>query len=200
MEEIFLNTHYRLGSMVKLKEVIDMPKLVSFLHDKTPHAIVVVYTTHTLKKTPPMWRGPNWEPLVIGWLEAKATFKMVVYVCDHKSFKHMFTIVFKFIFVSKVWFEFGQYMVGVAKGTRSSKGPMEEWVFFYAYMFPCKIGTYIQNIFGTRKLLSLIIHLISSLPEDLCLYKYEILPKVMLKIMLPILHGDLVCFNIFGEG
>jgi hypothetical protein len=39
----------------------------------------------------------------------------------------------------KVWFEFGQYMVGAIEGIGFSKGPMEELVFFYAYLFPCTI-------------------------------------------------------------
>ncbi len=97
-------------------------------------------------------------------------------------------------------FEFGQYMVGTIEGTSFSKGPMEELVFLYAYLFPCKIRTNIHDILGMKKLPTLILCLASSLLEDLCLYKYEILLEVLLKIILPILHGDLVCFNIFGKG
>jgi hypothetical protein len=100
----------------------------------------------------------------------------------------------------KVWFGFGQYTVGATKGTSFSNCPMEELVFFYAYLFPSKIGINIHDIFGTKKLLSLIPHLISSLLEDLRLYKYEILPKALLKIMLLILQDELVCFSIFGKG
>jgi hypothetical protein len=123
---------------------------------------------HTLKKTPTMWKGPNWESLITSLLEAKATFKVVVYDYDLKSFRHLFTIVLKFVFITKVRFEFGQYMAGVAEGTCCSKGPMEELVFFYAYMFPCKIETNIQDIFGMRKLPTLILHLTSSFPKDMC--------------------------------
>jgi hypothetical protein len=43
----------------------------------------------------------------------------------------------------KVQFEFSQYMAGAIEGIGSSKGPMEELVLFYAYMFTCKIRTYI---------------------------------------------------------
>jgi hypothetical protein len=100
----------------------------------------------------------------------------------------------------KVQFEFGQYMARAIEGTSSSKGPMEEWVFSYAYLFPCEIETNIDDIFGMRKLLTLIPHLTSSFLEDLSLYKYEILLKALLKIMLPIPHGNLVCLNIFGWG
>jgi hypothetical protein len=84
----------------------------------------------------------------------------------------------------KVQFEFGQYMVSAVEDTGSSKGPMEELVLFIAYLFPCKIKIDIQDIFGTKKLLTLIPHLISSFLKDLHLYKYEILPKALLKIML----------------
>jgi hypothetical protein len=99
----------------------------------------------------------------------------------------------------KVRFEFGQYMVGVIEGIGSSKVLMEELVFFYAYLFPCKIGTNIQNILQMKKLPTFIPHLTSSFLEDLCLYKYEILPKALLKIMLPTLYGNLVCLSIFGK-
>jgi len=99
-----------------------------------------------------------------------------------------------------VQFEFGQYMASVAKSISSSKGPMEELVFFYGYLFPCKFGKNIQDIFGTRKLLALIPHLTSLFPKDLHLYKYGILPEALLKIMLLIFHGDLICISIFGRG
>jgi hypothetical protein len=91
-------------------------------------------------------------------------------------------------------------MARVVKGTWFLKGPMEELVFFYAYLFPCKIRIDINDILGMRKLPALILHLTSSFPKDLCLYKYEILPKALLKIMLPIFHGNLMCLNIFGKG
>lgn len=61
-------------------------------------------------------------------------------------------------------------------------------MFFYAYLFPYKIKTYIHDIFGMKKLPTLIPYLASSFLKDLCLYKYEILLEVSLKIILPILH------------
>ncbi len=90
-------------------------------------------------------------------------------------------------------------MVGATKGTSFSKGTMEELVLFYVYLFPCKIKVDIQDILGMRKLLTLIPHLIPP-SQKMHLYKYEILLEVLLKIMLLIFHGNLVCFNIFGEG
>lgn len=91
-------------------------------------------------------------------------------------------------------------MVKATKVTCSSKGPMEELVIFYAYLFPCKIGTNIQEILGKRKLPTLIPHLISSFLEDMHLYKYEILLKVLSKFILLILHGDPICLRIFYKG
>jgi hypothetical protein len=90
----------------------------------------VVYTKHTLEKSLTVWKGLDWESLIIDLLEAKATFKVVICVCDRESFMCMFTTIFKFVFVTKVRFEFGQYMARAAKGTSSLKGPMEELVFF----------------------------------------------------------------------
>jgi hypothetical protein len=91
-------------------------------------------------------------------------------------------------------------MARTTEGIGSSKGPMEELVFYYAYLFPCEIKTNVHDIFGMRKLPTLIPDFTSSFPKKLRLYKYEILPKTLLKIMLPIFHGNLVCFNIFGRG
>jgi hypothetical protein len=45
--------------MVRLKEVINMPKSASFLQDQVPHAIAMVYSTHTLEKILAVWRGPD---------------------------------------------------------------------------------------------------------------------------------------------
>lgn len=77
--------------MVGLKEVINMPMLASFLQDQAPHSFAMVYTIHTLKKTLVVWKGLNWESFIIGLLEAKGTFKVVVCVRDQKFFKHLFT-------------------------------------------------------------------------------------------------------------
>jgi hypothetical protein len=59
-KEFFLNTHYRfdrVGNIVGLKEVIDTLRLFSFLQEQAPHTIVVVCTTHTLKKILAVWKG-----------------------------------------------------------------------------------------------------------------------------------------------
>jgi hypothetical protein len=126
----------------------------------------MVCTTHTLKKTLAKWKGPNTKSFITSLLEAKVSFKVVVCVCDRKSFKHLFITIFKFIFVTNVRFEFGQYMARAIEGTSFLKGPMEELVFFYAYLFPCKIKTDIHNILGTKKLPTLIPHLASTFPKN----------------------------------
>ncbi len=80
-----MHTHYRfnhVGNMAELKEVINMPMLASFLQDQAAHSVAMVCTIHTLKKTYVVWKGLNWEYFIIGLLEAKATFIMVVCVCD----------------------------------------------------------------------------------------------------------------------
>jgi hypothetical protein len=64
----------------------------------------------------------------------------------------------------KVQFEFGHYIARVTEGIGFSKGPMEELVLFYAYIFKCKIRIDIHDIFGMRKLSTLILHLTSSFP------------------------------------
>jgi hypothetical protein len=96
----------------------------------------MVYITHTLKEILVMWKGLDWESSIAGLLEAKVTFKMVVYVCDKEFFRHLFTTILKSIFIKKVRFEFGQYMVGVVEGTSFSKGPMEGLVFFLCLFIP----------------------------------------------------------------
>lgn len=86
------------------------------LQDQASHSIVMVCTIHTLKKIFVVWKGPNWEFFIIGLLDAKVTFKVVVCVCDRKSFKHLFTTILKSLFVTKVQFEFGHDMVGIIEG------------------------------------------------------------------------------------
>jgi hypothetical protein len=42
----------------------------------------VVFTTHTLKEALAVWKDPDLESFIIGLLEAKATFKVVIYGYD----------------------------------------------------------------------------------------------------------------------
>jgi len=64
-----------------------------------------------------------------------------------------------------------------AKAPSSLKGIMQDLAFFYVYLFPCKIKTNVHDIIGNKKLPLLIPNLSSSFPNDLSLYKYEIMPK-----------------------
>jgi hypothetical protein len=65
------------------------------------------FVPHSMKDVPIVWKGPDWESFLIGLLDAKANFMVVACTCDRKSFKNLFTIMCKLIFVTKIRFEFG---------------------------------------------------------------------------------------------
>jgi len=54
-------------------------------------------------------------------------------------------MVMKSSHVMSFQFEFGQYMVRLAKVPGLSKRLMTNLVILYAYLFPCKIGTNIKE-------------------------------------------------------
>ncbi len=68
-------------------------------------------------------------------LNAKVTPKVVIYLCDWESFKFLFTTTMKSTFITKMWFEFGQYMVGVGKVEVFLPSFMKKLVFYYVYIF-----------------------------------------------------------------
>jgi hypothetical protein len=55
-----------------------------------------------MKDVPIIWKGLNWESFLIRILNAKANFMVVACICDWESFKSLFTIVSKSIFVTKI--------------------------------------------------------------------------------------------------
>jgi hypothetical protein len=62
----------------------------------------------------------------------------MVYLCDRESFKFFLSTVMKSIYVTKLKFEIGQYMVVGAKV--SSSLTMTKHVLFYVYLFIWRIG------------------------------------------------------------
>jgi hypothetical protein len=89
-----------------LLDVMDKESSASFLQNNVTWTIDV-YTTHSMKDVPIIWKGPNWESFLIGIFNAKANFIVVACICDQESFKSLLTIMSKSIFVTKIRFEFG---------------------------------------------------------------------------------------------
>ncbi len=66
-------------------------------------------------------------------------------------------------------------------------------VFFYAYLFPCKIGAHVGiDIFGNKKLLALVENPISSFLENEKFYENEVCLKVTFEIIKLILVDGIV--------
>ncbi len=64
-------------------------------------------------------------------LNAKVTFKMVVCLCDHESLRFLLSIVMKSNFVTKLRFEFGQYISTGVESFGSNANIMKEPILFY---------------------------------------------------------------------
>jgi hypothetical protein len=169
VEAILLDIHYkydRVENMVGLLDVINKESCTSVLMDDTTMNIVVVCTTHNTKDVPTIWKGLGWESFLLGLLNARAMFK-VVCICDHKSFKSLLTIVCKLIFVTKIQFEFGQYMARLVEVPSSSTTLLSIPMLMFAYLFPCKIGINVcVEILGNKKLSVLVECTNFSFQED----------------------------------
>jgi hypothetical protein len=89
---------------------------------------------HTIKEV------PNWELFLNTLLNVKVTPKVFVYLCDLKSFKFLFTTAMKSTFITKIQFEFGQYMARVGEALVSLPSLMKELVLHYVYLFFERVG------------------------------------------------------------
>jgi hypothetical protein len=114
-EAILLDTHYKydiIENMAGLLDVINKESSTLFLMDDVTRTIAIICTTHNMKDILTIWKGPDWESFFLGLLNVRAMFKVVACICDRESFKSLLTTVCKLTFVTKIRFEFGQYMVG----------------------------------------------------------------------------------------
>jgi hypothetical protein len=76
-------------------DVINKESCASFFMDDATKSIVVISTTHNTKNVPTIWKGFNWESFLLGLLNMRAMFKIVVYICKCESFKSLLTIMCK---------------------------------------------------------------------------------------------------------
>ncbi len=104
------------------------------------------------------------------------------------------------MYVTKMWLEFGQYMAWEEEVLSLSTNLMNIVVFFYTYLFPCKIGTNVGvNILGNKKLLAFIENPISSFLEDEKLYENEVCLEATFEIIKLVFVDGIVYFNIFNR-
>jgi hypothetical protein len=152
--------------MVGLLDVIVMESLASFLLNDVIKTITIICTTHNTINVSTIWKGLDWESFLLGLLNAKVSFKVVAYIYDRESFKSLLTIVNKLTFVTKIRFEFGQYLAQV-EVLGSLTTLLNIHVLMFAFLFLCKIGTNVcLKILGNKKLSTLVECLDSSFPED----------------------------------
>jgi hypothetical protein len=151
-----LDTHYKydkVENMVGLLDVIDKESYTSFLMDDTIRTITIICTTHNTKDISIVWKSPNQESFLLGLLNVRATFMIVAYICDYKFFKSLLTIMCKLSFVTKISFEFREYMVRLTKVLGSLTTLLSVHVLMFIYLFPCKIRTNVcAKILGNKKL------------------------------------------------
>lgn len=77
---------------------------------------------------------------------------------------------------------------------------MKDPILLYAYLFPCKIETNInEDVFNNKDLPLLVEHKTSSFPEDRRLYKNKIYPETLAKIVKLIIFYEMVCVSVFDE-
>jgi hypothetical protein len=103
------------------------------------------------------------------------------------------------IFVTKLRFEFVQYMAIGIESLDSNASVMKGLTFFYVYLFIGRKGKSMQpNFLGNKKLPSLIENVISFFLDNCHLYQNEICPEVLSKFMELVLNSGMVCLSIFS--
>ncbi len=108
----------------------------------------------------------------IRFFNAKANFTIITCICDHESFKSLLTTVNKLIFVTKISFEFGQFMAQKGEVPFQSTTLLNIHVLMYTYLFHCTIGTNAHvDILASKKSSTLIKSIVSVFPRDRQLYK-----------------------------
>jgi hypothetical protein len=76
------------------------------LQDNATSTIALICTTHITKDIPSIWKWFERDPFVIGLLNVRARFKLVVCIYDYDLLKNIFTIVCKSLYVTKMWLKF----------------------------------------------------------------------------------------------
>ncbi len=140
---ILLDIHYKydkVENMASLLDVIDKESCVAFFMDDTTRTIVVIYTTHSMKDAPIVWKGLDWESFFLVHLNVRAMFKIIACICDHKSFESLLTTMCKSTFVRKNRFEFVQYMERPTK-VPGSLMILNVPMLMFVNLLSCKIGT-----------------------------------------------------------
>jgi hypothetical protein len=167
---ILLDTHYKyekVENMVGLLDVIDKESCTSFFMDDTTRTIAIICMTHSTKDVSTIWKGLDLKSFLLRLLNASAMFKVVVCICNRKSFKNLLITVCKWTFVTKIRFEFNQYMVRPTNVSSSLTTLLDILVLMFAYLFPCKIKTNVcVKILGNKKLPTIVECLDSFFSED----------------------------------
>jgi hypothetical protein len=115
VELILLESHYKfaiLSTLGDLMAVVDGdPNTTKLLMDSMLSTVAILSITYNIERECVVWKGPNWECLLSGLFNYKVYFQSVFYICNREAFSHLFAIVTKYKFSSKLRLEFGQYMV-----------------------------------------------------------------------------------------
>jgi len=128
-------------------------------------------------------------------------FKVIACSYDCEYFKSLLTTVCKSTFVTKIWFEFGQYMARPAKVPRSLTTISNIPMLMFAYLFPCKIGTNVcPKILGNNKLVTFVECWDFSFPKDWQLYQQKVSLEVVFQIFQVVILSGMVCLSVFGRG
>ncbi len=140
-----LDSHHKYNKVVNMSPLLDVINKESstlFLHDDATRTTIVVCITHNTI----IWKGGlNWGSFFIGLLNAHASFMVVACICSRELFKNLFTIVSKLIFVTKIRFEFGQYMAQEREVPFQSTTLLNNLMSMYTYFLPYKIGTNVHQ-------------------------------------------------------
>jgi hypothetical protein len=84
-------------------------------------------------------------------------FKVVVYICNWEPFKSLLIIMCKSTFVTKIRFEFSQYMARPVEVPGLLTTLLSVLVLMFTYLFPCKLEQMcVLKFWKTKKLSTLL--------------------------------------------
>jgi hypothetical protein len=130
-------SHYKfviLPTLGNLKMIMDGDlNTMKLLMDNVPLTMAFLSTTYNFDGECPIWKGLDWECLLIGLFNCKVCFQSVICICDRKAFFAPFCNsdnISILIEVSiKIWAIYGYKN----KGSLGKETFMETLVLFYAY-------------------------------------------------------------------
>ncbi len=113
MGPVCLESHYMMDLLLEfnnLKEVVDdSSRNVNFLNNKSIRTFSMFSTLNSLNENLDICFFRDWKNVLLSLLSTKVIFKVIVCICDHKSFNNLVVTLQEKVFKDNISVEYGFY-------------------------------------------------------------------------------------------